>query len=144
MPASAQDGDTVFVHYTGTLDDGSEFDSSEGREPLEFVMGGGMIIPGFEAAVHGKAVGDKVSVHIPPEEAYGEHNPEMTIIVPRSEVPSHIRPEEGMLLQITLEEGDLDVKITRVTDEEIELDGNHPLAGQSLNFEIEVVDIKKS
>lgn len=100
-------GDTVFVHYTGTLDDGTEFDSSEGGDPLEFVMGGGMILPGFEAAVSGREVGDKVSVSLEPSEAYGEHKKEMTIIVPRSEVPEHIAPEEGMMLQLTLEEADL-------------------------------------
>lgn len=137
-------GDTVFVHYTGTLEDGTEFDSSDGREPLEFVMGGGMILPGFEKAVQGKEVGDKVSVSIAPEDAYGEHNDEMVIIVPRSEVPDHIDPEEGMMLQLTLEEGELDVVISRVTDEDVELDGNHPLAGKRLNFAIEVVEVKPS
>lgn len=135
-------GDTVFVHYTGTLDDGSEFDSSKDREPLEFVVGGGMILPGFEKAVQGKKVGDTVSVSLSPEDAYGEHNDEMVIIVPRSEVPDHITPEEGMMLQLSLEEGDLDVVISKVTDEEVELDGNHPLAGKRLNFAIEVVNIK--
>ncbi|MCL1940165.1 MAG: peptidylprolyl isomerase [Desulfovibrionaceae bacterium] len=135
-------GDTVFVHYTGTLDDGTEFDSSRDREPLEFVMGGGMIIPGFEAAVAGKEAGDKVSVSIPPAEAYGEHNDEMVIIVPRAEVPKHIDPEEGMWLQIAVEQGELDVVVSRVTDTEVELDGNHPLAGKTLNFAIDVVDVK--
>lgn len=135
-------GDTVFVHYTGTLDDGTEFDSSEEGEPLEFVMGSGMILPGFEAAVSGKAIGDKVSVTLEPSEAYGEHKKEMTIIVPRSEVPEHIEPEEGMMLQLTLEDGDIDVLVSRVTDEEVELDGNHPLAGKRLNFTIEVIDVK--
>jgi len=135
-------GDTVFVHYTGTLDDGTEFDSSTGGEPLEFIMGGGMILPGFEAAVSGKDVGDKVSVTLEPSEAYGEHREEMTILVPRSEVPGHIEPEEGMMLQLTLEEGDIDVLVSRVTDDEVELDGNHPLAGKRLSFEIEVVKVK--
>lgn len=140
--ATAKKGDTVFVHYTGTLDDGTEFDSSEGRDPLEFVLGAGTIIPGFEAAVTGKNVGDKVRVSIPPAEAYGEHNPEMVLIVPRDEVPSHIEPEEGMLLQITLEDGELDVAVSRVSDTEVELDGNHPLAGKTLNFDIELVELK--
>jgi peptidylprolyl isomerase len=135
-------GDTVFVHYTGTLDDGTEFDSSRDREPLEFVMGGGMIIPGFEAAVAGKEAGDKVSIRIPPAEAYGERNEEMVIIVPRDEVPKHIDPEEGMWLQIAVEQGELDVVVSRVTDTEVELDGNHPLAGKTLNFAIEVVNVK--
>lgn len=137
-------GDTVFVHYTGTLDDGTEFDSSKGREPLEFVMGGGMIIPGFEAALEGKNPGDTVSVRIPPEQAYGERNEEMIILVPRSEVPDHIEPEEGMWLQISVEQGELDVVMSRVSDDEVELDGNHPLAGKSLNFVIEVVEVKSA
>lgn len=139
---AVKNGDTVFVHYTGTLEDGTEFDSSAGREPLEFVMGGGMIIPGFEAAVDGKSKGDKVTVCIPPEEGYGERNQEMLLVVPRKDVPSHITPEVGMMLQLTLEEGELDVVVSRVTADEIELDGNHPLAGKSLNFDIEIVDIK--
>ncbi len=135
-------GDTVFVHYTGKLDDGTEFDSSQEREPLEFVMGEGMILPGFEEAVNGKTVGDKISVTLTPEQAYGEHNDEMVIIVPRSEVPDHVEPEEGMMLQISLEEGELDVVVSRVSDTEVELDGNHPLAGKTLLFDIEVVDVK--
>jgi peptidylprolyl isomerase len=139
---SIKNGDTVFVHYTGRLDDGTQFDSSEGREPLEFVVGSGMTIPGFEAAVLGREKGDKVSVSIPPEQGYGLPNEEMKIIVPRSEIPSHIKPEAGMLLQITLEQGELDVAVSRVTDEEIELDGNHPLAGKTLNMDIEIVGHK--
>ena len=135
-------GDTVFVHYTGTMDDGSEFDSSRGRDPLEFVMGGDMVIPGFEAAVAGKNTGDAVSVTIPPTEAYGERNDEMVLVVPRSEVPKQIDPAPGMWLQLTTEQGDLDVLITRVTDTEVELDGNHPLAGKTLHFAIEIVNVK--
>lgn len=137
-------GDTVFVHYTGTLDDGTEFDSSRGRDPLEFVLGGGMIIPGFESAVEGKDVGDKVCVRIPPAEAYGERDTGMILIVPRAEVPDHIVPEKGMQLQITLEQGELDVVVSRIADQEIELDGNHPLAGRTLNFDIEVVAVKSA
>lgn len=140
----AKNGDTVFVNYVGRLDDGTVFDSSEEREPLEFVLGKGMLIPGFEAAVIGHSVGDKVSTTIEPKDAYGEHNEEMVVIVPRSEVPEDITPEEGMLLQIAVEEGELDVAVTRVTDDEIELDGNHPLAGKTLLFDIEIVDIKSS
>ena len=135
-------GDIVFVHYTGTLDDGNEFDSSRGRDPLEFVMGGGMIIPGFEAAVEGKNTGNSVSVTIPPEKAYGEHSREMVLVVPRSELPRHIDPEPGMWLQLETEQGDLDVLISRVTDTEVELDGNHPLAGETLHFAIDIVDVK--
>ncbi|MDL2316464.1 peptidylprolyl isomerase [Desulfovibrio sp. OttesenSCG-928-A18] len=141
---AARKGDTVFVHYTGTLDDGTEFDSSRGREALEFVLGGGMILPAFEAAVEGRDVGETLSISIEAKDAYGEHNPEMTIIVPRSEVPRHIEPEVGMGLQIALEEGELDVVISRVTDSEVELDGNHPLAGKRLNFVIEIMQVKQA
>lgn len=137
-----KNGDTVFVHYTGTLDDGTVFDSSREREPLEFVVGSGTIIPGFEAAVLGREKSDKVAVDIAPADAYGEHNAEMVIIVPRSEVPEHIKPEVGMLLQIALEQGELDVAVSRVDENEVELDGNHPLAGQTLHFDIEVVGHK--
>lgn len=139
---AVKNGDSVFVHYTGRLDAGSIFDSSEGRDPLEFVMGGGMIIPGFEKAVDGKNVGDKISVSIPPEQAYGQRNEEMVLIVPRNEVPDSIQPETGMQLRLTLEEGELDVIVSRVTDEEVELDGNHPLAGKTLHFDIDIVEIK--
>jgi peptidylprolyl isomerase len=137
-------GDTVFAHYRGTFEDGTEFDSSEGGEPLEFVMGDGMIIPGFEAAVNGREVGDKVTVLVEPKDGYGERNEEMILIVPRSEVPEGLDPEEGMMLQLSLEEGDVDVVVSRVTESEVELDGNHPLAGKRLKFDIEVVDIKAS
>ena len=139
---AAKKGDTVFAHYVGTLEDGTEFDSSEGRDPLEFVLGEGMIIPGFENAVLGKKAGDKVSVTIPPAEGYGERNDEMILVVPRGEVPTHITPEEGMLLQLSVQGGDLDVIISRVDDKEVELDANHPLAGKTLNFAIEVVEVR--
>ena len=141
---SIKKGDTVFVHYTGTLDSGTEFDSSKGREPLEFVMGGGMVIPGFEAAVDGKKKGDKASVSIPPAKAYGERSEKMVIVVPRADVPDHIDPAEGMSLQLSTDQGDLDVVISRLTDTEVELDGNHPLAGKTLNFDIEVVEVKSA
>ena len=138
-----ENGNMVFVHYTGTLGDGTEFDSSYEREPLEFVVGSGTIIPGFEKAVLGKTVGDKVKTTIPAAEAYGEKNPELIAVVPRAEVPDNITPEVGMMLQVGTDAGDMDVTITRVNDKEVELDANHPLAGQELTFVIEVVKIGK-
>ena len=138
----AKKGDTVFVHYTGKLDDGTVFDTSVNGEPLEFVIGNGMILPGFEAAITGKEVGDKVSVHIPWEEGYGEHLDEMVLVVPRGEVPLHVDPEVGSHFQVTVDQRDMDFIVTRVNDEEIELDGNHPLAGKNLSFDIEVVKIR--
>ena len=139
---AAKNGDTVLVHYVGTLNDGTEFDSSYDREPLEFVLGSGMLIPGFEKAVTGREEGDKVTTVIPPDDAYGEKNEELIAVVPRTELPDHITPEVGMMLQVGIEDGTMDVTITRVNDKEIEIDGNHPLAGQELTFVIELVKVK--
>lgn len=131
-----KNGDTVRVHYTGTLDDGTVFDSSRDREPLEFTMGEGMLIPGFEAALMGLAAGDTTKTTIQPEDAYGEPNDELILAVAREQVPDHITPEVGLMLQVQTEEGMMDVTITDVTDEQVVLDANHPLAGESLTFEI--------
>ena len=138
----AQKGDTVFVHYTGKLDDGTVFDTSVNGEPLEFVIGNGMLLPGFEAAVSGKEVGDKVSAYIPMEEGYGEHLDDLVIIVPRGEVPLHVDPEVGSHVRVTVDQRDMDLIVTRVDDEELELDANHPLAGKNLSFDIEIVKIR--
>ena len=134
-------GDTLRVHYVGTLDDGTVFDSSRERDPLEFVMGKGMLIPGFETALENHEVGDVVKVVIPPSEAYGELDPELIFTVPRAQVPDHIPAEVGVPLQLSNEEGQMDVTITEVTDDELTLDANHPLAGKTLTFEIEVVSV---
>ncbi|WP_302148708.1 peptidylprolyl isomerase [uncultured Desulfovibrio sp.] len=134
-------GDTVRAHYTGTLDDGTVFDSSRERDPLEFVQGQGMLIPGFESAVEGHEAGDVVSVTIAPEEAYGEADPELIFTVPRAQVPDHIPLNVGVPLQLSNEQGQMDVTITEVGPEEITLDANHPLAGKSLTFEIEIVSV---
>ena len=134
-------GDTVRAHYTGPLDDGTVFDSSRERDPLEFVQGQGMLIPGFESAVEGHEAGDVVSVTIAPEEAYGEADPELIFTVPRAQVPDHIPLNVGVPLQLSNEQGQMDVTITEVGPEEITLDANHPLAGKSLTFEIEIVSV---
>ena len=134
-------GDTGRAHYTGTLDDGTVFDSSRERDPLEFVQGQGMLIPGFESAVEGHEAGDVVSVTIAPEEAYGEADPELIFTVPRAQVPDHIPLNVGVPLQLSNEQGQMDVTITEVGPEEITLDANHPLAGKSLTFEIEIVSV---
>lgn len=138
---AAKNGDTVLVHYTGTLNDGTEFDSSRGSEPLEFTLGEGMLIPGFEEAVLGMKPGDSVTVTIAPENAYGEYSEEMVITVPRDQMPEHITPEVGAQLQLHDEDSEIDVVIAEVTDEHITLDANHPLAGESLTFAIELVKI---
>ena len=136
-----KNGDTLRVHYTGTLSDGTVFDSSREREPLEFTMGKGMLIPGFEAAVMGHEAGETVTVTIPPSQAYGESDPELVFTVDRAQVPDHIPLTVGVPLQLSNEQGQMDVTITEVTDEEITLDANHPLAGKELTFEIEIVSV---
>jgi len=137
-----KDGDTLRVHYTGTLADGTVFDSSRERDPLEFTLGRGMLIPGFEAAVLGREAGDVVSTTIPPEDAYGTVDPELIFTVARAQVPSHIPLEVGTPLQLSNEQGQMDVTITEVDAEEVTLDANHPLAGKALTFEIEILEIK--
>ena len=134
-------GDTVRAHYTGTLEDGTVFDSSRERDPLEFVLGKGMLIPGFEAAVEGREAGETVTVTIAPEDAYGEADPELLFTVPRAQVPDHIPLNVGVPLQLSNEQGQMDVTITEVGADEITLDANHPLAGKTLTFEIEIVSV---
>lgn len=137
-----KNGDTVRVHYTGTFSDGEVFDSSREREPLEFVLGDGNLIPGFEDALIGRAVSDRFTVTIPADEAYGEHLEELLMEVPLSEVPEDIKPEVGMMLQIATDDGDMEVQIVEVNDNVVILDANHPLAGEDLTFDIEVIDVK--
>lgn len=139
---SIQSGATVSVHYTGTLADGTEFDSSRDREPLEFVVGSESVITGFENAVVGRKKGDTVHVVIPAGEAYGEYLDELVMEIPRNQLPDHITPEEGLTLQITTDDGDMDVTIIELTDDTITLDANHPLAGEDLTFDIEIVTVK--
>ncbi len=134
--------DQLSVHYTGTLADGTVFDSSREREPLEFTMGKKMLIEGFEKALMGKEAGDVVTVTIPPEEAYGEMDEGLLFEVARADLPEEIKPEVGMQLSLSNEEGDMNVEIFQVNDESIVLNANHPLAGQSLTFEIEIVAVK--
>ena len=140
--SKVKDGDTVKVHYTGKLRDGSVFDSSENREPLEFTLGEGQIIPGFESAVLGMSVGDKAVAEIAPEDAYGPRRDEMVETVPRNEFPDHLEPEVGQMLRVSQPNGEsLVVTIADVTDEAVTLDANHPLAGKELIFDIELIEI---
>jgi peptidylprolyl isomerase len=141
----AKSGDTVKIHYTGTLDDGTEFDSSAGRDPLEFTVGSGQVIPGFDKAVEGMNVGESKSVNIPAEDAYGPHHDQMVQEVPRTALPEDLEPEEGMALQAKGQDGQvINLTVTAVGDEAITVDGNHPLAGKALNFDIELVDVAQS
>ncbi len=137
-----KNGDTVRVHYHGTLSDGSTFDSSEGREPLEFKVGEGQVIKGFDSALVDMKVGDKKTVHIPVEDAYGERRDDMMMQYPKSEFPADMTPEAGMQLHMSDNSGNVfPVMIAEVLDDVVLLDANHPLAGQDLNFEIELVSI---
>ena len=140
--SNAKTGDTVKIHYTGKLDDGTEFDSSAGRDPLEFELGGGQVIPGFDTAVEGMAVGESKSVRIEPEQAYGPRHDQLMQQVPRDQLPDDLTPEVGMALQSQSPDGQVMVLMVAAVDEEtITVDANHPLAGQALNFDIELVEI---
>ncbi len=140
--AQAKQGDTVTVHYTGKLDDGTVFDSSVEREPLEFTLGEGLVIPGFENAVIGMNAGEKKTVDIASEEAYGPYRDELILSVNREQFPEDIQPEVGQSLQVQQPNGQpVVVTVAAVADEEVKLDANHPLAGKDLTFEIELMDI---
>ncbi len=169
--AQAKTGDKVKVHYTGTLEDGSIFDTSEGyvehaandscgcsstkgnedgcgcgdsraTGPLEFVIGSGQLIPKFEAAVIGLEPGQSIKVSIPADDAYGQRAEQMVAVIERSEIPAEINPEPGHQMEVILEDGSpLPVLVTEVTDTTITLDGNHPLAGYDLTFDIRLVEI---
>jgi peptidylprolyl isomerase len=136
-----QNGSTVDVHYTGRLNNGEVFDSSEGRETLSFTMGSGNIIPGFENALVGRTIGDKVTVNIKPDEAYGEYKQELVVKVPMSQMPGSV--QVGQKLQAQSDNGSpIMVTVAEVNDDHVLIDGNHPLSGKELIFDIEVVDVK--
>jgi peptidylprolyl isomerase len=141
--SEAQEGNTVKVHYTGSLEDGTVFDSSEGRDPLEFKVGEQRVIPGFEKAVVGMTPGEKKQEKIPADEAYGPHREDMVLEVERTQLPENIVPEVGLQLQMTTTDGrQVPVKITDVDESKIKLDANHPLAGKDLIFDLELVEVK--
>jgi len=140
--AQAKSGDKVQVHYTGRLTDGTVFDSSEGRPPLEFTVGEGQVIPGFENAVIAMEVGDKKTVEIPVDQAYGPSQDELVMPVPRDQFPPDITPEVGQQLQMGHPSGQtLVVTVTDVKEDIVTLDANPPLAGEDLTFDIELVAI---
>jgi FKBP-type peptidyl-prolyl cis-trans isomerase 2 len=135
-------GDKVKVHYHGKLTNGETFDSSEGRSPLEFEVGGGMVIKGFDDGVTGMAVGEKKTVNIPFNEAYGPRNPEMVIEFPKDRFPTDMEIEAGMPLMMSGGNGEqFQVVVTEIKEASVMLDANHPLAGQDLIFDIELVEI---
>lgn len=138
----AKAGDTVRVHYTGKLDDGTEFDSSVGGAPLSFALGTGQVIPGVDKAVQGMAVGESKSVRIPPEEAYGPRHDELILEVPKTALAEDVEPVIGMSLQARGPDDQMmKLVVTEVAEKSITVDGNHALAGQALNFDIELVEI---
>ncbi len=135
-------GDKIKVHYKGTLTDGTVFDSSEGREPLEFTAGSGMVIPGFDEGVMGMEVGDKKRIEIPVDQAYGQSVPENIIKFPKSNVPEDMELEVGMQIHLNSQNGQpIPVVVTEVEEDSVTLDGNHPLAGKDLVFDLELVSV---
>lgn len=140
MSDQAKDGDRVRVHYTGRLADGNEFDTSREGEPLEFTVGAGEVITGFDEAVRGMRVGDAKTIEIQPDDAYGERREQLVQSVERERMNLEVEPQVGMTLSMQLPGGDqIPVNITEVTETEVTLDANHPLAGQVLTFDLELV-----
>ena len=145
--AQAKAGDTVRVHYEGQLSDGTIFDSSLEREPIEFILGQDTVIPGFEQAVIGMEVGESKDVSIPPEEGFGEHSEDLVVNIEKTILPPDINPELGMQLEVSPEEASSEEETPRVftiadiAEDSITLDGNHPLAGAEIAFKIELLEI---
>ena len=138
----AKNGDNVKVHYKGKLTTGEQFDSSEGRDPLAFTVGAGQMIKGFDEAIPGMAVGEKKTINIAPENAYGAKNQEAIVEFPKSNIPADMKLEPGMKLQLTNQDGQpIPVTVTEVKDDVVILDANHELAGKELVFDIELVEI---
>ncbi|MFQ5602736.1 MAG: peptidylprolyl isomerase [bacterium] len=140
--SKATQGDTVVVHYTGKLEDGSIFDSSIEREPLQFTIGDGQLIPGFEQGIIGMAPGESKSITIPPESAYGEHNAELVWEIDKKELPDGLNAEIGQKLQSVQNDGKkIIMTVMGVSDSSVTLDANHPLAGKELIFDIQLMEI---
>ncbi|OHV90610.1 FKBP-type peptidyl-prolyl cis-trans isomerase [Mesorhizobium sp. ORS 3428] len=137
----AKNGDTVRINYTGRLADGTQFDSS-GNEPLQFTLGEGQVIPGLESQVEGMEVGTKSTVTVPADAAYGPHRPEAVVTIDRASVPENVNVEIGTQLQARTPEGRaVQVTVVAADDASVKLDGNHPLAGKDLEFDVELVEI---
>lgn len=138
----SKNGDRVKVHYTGKLQDGQVFDSSEGSDPLEFTIGEGGIIPGFEQGVLDMEIGESKKITIPPEAAYGQKRDELVVVMKKDEFPTDIKPELGQQLQLKQPDGNpINVVVSSMEEDEVTLDANHPLAGETLVFKVEMVEI---
>jgi FKBP-type peptidyl-prolyl cis-trans isomerase 2 len=138
----AKSGDTVKVDYTGKLEDGTVFDTSESRGPLQFIIGDGQIIPGFDQAVVGMNVGDKKTINIPSDQAYGPHLEDKILEVNQDQIPKHLNLEVGQQVQVPQKDGSkIFFVVTSVSETSVNLDGNHPLAGKDLVFDIQLVEI---
>ena len=134
-------GDQIKVNYVGRFDNGELFDSSEGREPLEFTVGGEQVIAGFDRAVVGLKPGESIKVVVSPADGYGEHAPEMVVTIERQQIPDNDKLMLGSMLEVSMEDGQsLEVQVVELSDEAVVLDGNHPLSGKELHFEIELLD----
>ncbi len=139
----AKNGDTVKVHYTGTLEDGTVFDTSVEREPLEFTLGQGQLIPGFEQAVIGMKIGDLKTINIPADQAYGPHRDDLILVIERGQLPEDLDPKVGQQLQMMQADGSIiTVIIIEISETTVTIDANHPLVGKNLTFEIELVEIE--
>ena len=137
-----EDGKKVKVHYTGTLDDGTVFDSSEGKDPLEFTVGEGKVIKGFDAAVKEMNLDEEKEIHIESKEAYGDTRAELIKQVPRDQLPKEQEPQVGMVLGVGMPNGQqIPARITAVNDTEVTIDLNHPLAGKNLNFKLKLIEV---
>jgi len=143
MMSQVKENDTVKVHYTGKLTDGQVFDSSEGKEPIEFTLGKGQLIPGFEKGLIDMKVNEKKTITIPKEEAYGDPREDLVQEVEKSQLPEDIKPEVGMgLVSKTPDGREMNLMVAEVKEDTIVVDGNHPLAGKDLVFDLEVVEIR--
>ena len=138
----AKNGDKVKVHYTGKFESGEVFDTSREREPFEFTLGQGQVIPGFEKEIEGMEIGQTKTITIPPDDAYGQRREDLQVNVNRTEFPEDIKPEVGQQLQMKKPDGNIiNVTVADVQEEVVTLDANHPLAGKTLTFEIELLEV---
>jgi peptidylprolyl isomerase len=142
MSQKANVGDTVRVHYVGTLDNGERFDASVGGDPLEFTVGSGQVIPGFEQAITGMELGETKQVRIPPEEAYGPFRDEMVLAVPREQLPGDVELESGQQVQMQQGEYTFVAVVEDLSEEQVTFNANHPLAGEALNFDVKLMEIR--